>query len=74
MISDGNVIIATAAVAICTCGDRGCANAGRQMQAAIPSESLADVVAALGALPTLGPDDQRERVWQGDLLQGLAIR
>lgn len=74
MISDGNVIIATAAIAICACGDPGCANAGRQMQAAIPSESLADVVAALGVLPTSGPDAQPDRVWQGDLLQGLALR
>ena len=50
-----------ARVPLCSCGDRGCGNAGTQFAHAIPAESLPDVLAFVRELPDLAEDATGQR-------------
>ena len=56
-----------ARIPLCSCGDRGCGNAGVQLSYPIPASALAGLVDLLNSLPDLAVIPHRDRAWLGDL-------
>jgi hypothetical protein len=65
---------AIARIPLCSCGDRGCGNAGIQLRMQVAAGALPAVVAVLRALPWTGVVPGRSDVLRGGDLAALAAR
>ena len=65
--------LAVARVPLCSCGDRGCGNAGVQLRKQVPAGDLPALVAVLRALPWTGVVPTRSNVLRGDGLAALPL-
>jgi hypothetical protein len=59
--------IGIARIPLCSCGDRGCGNAGVQLSYPIAASVLPALVDLLDSLPSLAETPRRDRAWLGDL-------
>lgn len=66
--------VAIARVPLCSCGDRGCGNAGIQLCKQVPAGDVPELVAVLRALPWSGVVPTRSNVLRGDGLAALPVR
>lgn len=66
--------LALARVPLCSCGDRGCGNAGIQLCKQVPAGDLPELVSLLRTLPWAGVVPTRLNVLRGDGLAALPVR
>lgn len=60
-----DMLVGTARIPLCGCGDRGCGNAGVQLAAALPAQALPGLVDLLRALPALAVNPKPGGTWTG---------
>ena len=72
--SDGLAIImghdtpaGVARIPLCTCGDRGCGNAGVQLDVSLLADDLPRLVDLVRGLPDSSATPERGHIWGGDL-------
>jgi hypothetical protein len=65
---------AIARIPLCSCGDRGCGNAGIQLRKQVAAGDLPALVAVLRALPWADVVPSRSNVLRGDGLAALPVR
>jgi hypothetical protein len=63
-----------ARIPLCSCGDRGCGNAGIQLRKQVAAGDLPALVAVLRALPWTSVAPSRSNVLRGDGLAALPVR
>ena len=66
--------LAVAQVPLCSCGTRGCGNAGIQLRKQVPAGDLSALVALLRALPWTAVVPTRSNVLRGDGLAALPVQ
>jgi hypothetical protein len=66
--------LAVAQVPLCSCGTRGCGNAGIQLRKQVPAGDLPALVALLRALPWTAVVPTRSNVLRGDGLAALPVQ
>jgi hypothetical protein len=78
--SDGVAVVelsgsgpAVARVPLCSCGDRGCGNAGIQLRKQVPAGDVPELIAVLRALPWTSVVPTRSNVLRGDELAALPL-
>lgn len=77
--SDGVAVVelagslAVARVPLCSCGDRGCGNAGIQLCKQVPADELPELVVVLRALPWTDVVPTRSNVLRGNELAALPV-
>jgi hypothetical protein len=78
--SDGVAVVelagrlAVARVPLCSCGDRGCGNAGIQLCKQVAADDLPELVVVLRALPWTDVVPIRSNVLRGDELAALPVQ
>jgi hypothetical protein len=65
--------LAVARVPLCSCGDRGCGNAGIQLSKQVPAGDVPELIALLRALPWSDVVPTRSNVLYGDGLAALPL-
>lgn len=66
--------LAVARVPLCSCGDRGCGNAGIQFCKQVPAGDVPELIAVLRALPWSGVVPTKSNVLRGDELAALPVQ
>lgn len=77
-VSDGLAVVVenddlagVARIPLCTCGERGCGNAGVQLTMQLPAADVPRLVDVLSTLPDSAPLHDRQRyVWDGTFAAG----
>ena len=66
----GQSLVGVARIPLCTCGERGCGNAGRQLATVQEAESLPRLVDILRELPDSHESPSRGSTWDGKITKG----
>ncbi|MGH9132021.1 MAG: hypothetical protein ACRDWV_10215 [Acidimicrobiales bacterium] len=60
-----DLLVGTATIPLCSCGERGCGNAGVQLAATLPATALPPLIDLLRTMPALAVIPERGHTWLG---------
>jgi hypothetical protein len=73
VVCRGDHLVGIAHIPLCTCGDRGCGNAGLQLATEIPASDLPTLVDLLQSLPNVPLPPDHDATWRGDFNEGVPV-
>jgi hypothetical protein len=70
VVGRGDGLLGIAHIPLCSCGDRGCGNAGLQLATDVPANDLPTLVDLLRSLPNVPGPPSHDATWHGDFSEG----
>ena len=64
VVADSGMPAGLAVIPVCECGERGCANAGRQINDFVDAQGALELIDLVGRLPLLGQLQPNQAVWR----------